>query len=60
MYMCHGKDNITFHTIILPALLMAMEENYHLPDVMVATQYLNINSEKISKSKGNGITIKQW
>lgn len=59
MYMCHGKDNITFHTIILPALLMAMEENYHLPDVMVATQYLNINAEKISKSKGNGITIQQ-
>ena len=59
MYMCHGKDNITFHTIILPALLMAMEENYHLPDTMVATQYLNINSEKISKSKGNGITILQ-
>ena len=59
MHMCHGKDNITFHTIILPALLMAMEENYHLPDVMVATQYLNINSEKISKSKGNGITIQQ-
>ncbi len=59
IYMCHGKDNITFHTIILPALLMAMEENYHLPDVMVATQYLNINSEKISKSKGNGITIQQ-
>ena len=57
--MCHGKDNITFHTIILPALLMAMEENYHLPDVMVATQYLNINSEKISKSKGNGITVQQ-
>lgn len=59
MYMCHGKDNITFHTIILPALLLAMKENYHLPDVMVATQYLNINSEKISKSKGNGITIQQ-
>ena len=59
MYMCHGKDNITFHTIILPALLMAMKDNYHLPDVMVATQYLNINSEKISKSKGNGITIRQ-
>ena len=59
MYMCHGKDNITFHTIILPALLMAMEENYHLPNTMVATQYLNINSEKISKSKGNGITILQ-
>ena len=59
MYMCHGKDNITFHTIILPALLLAMNENYHLPDVMVSTQYLNINSEKISKSKGNGITISE-
>ena len=59
MYMCHGKDNITFHTIILPALLLAMNDNYHLPDVMVATQYLNINSEKISKSKGNAITVSQ-
>lgn len=57
MYMCHGKDNITFHTVILPALLLALNENYHLPDVMVATQYLNINSEKISKSKGNAITV---
>ena len=59
IYMVHGKDNITFHTIILPALLLATGENYHLPDTMVATQYLNINSEKISKSKGNGITISQ-
>lgn len=59
MYMCHGKDNITFHTVILPGLLLAMNDNYHLPDVMVATQYLNINSEKISKSKGNAITISQ-
>ncbi len=57
MYMCHGKDNITFHTVILPGLLLALNENYHLPDVMVATQYLNINSEKISKSKGNAITV---
>lgn len=59
MYMCHGKDNITFHTVILPALLLALNDNYHLPDVMVATQYLNINAEKISKSKGNAITISQ-
>ena len=58
IYMAHGKDNITFHTIILPALLLALDENYRLPDYMIATQYLNINSEKISKSKGNGITIR--
>ena len=58
IYMVHGKDNITFHTIILPALLLALDDNYKLPDYMIATQYLNINSEKISKSKGNGITIR--
>lgn len=59
MYMAHGKDNITFHTIILPGLLLALEDNYKLPNYMIATQYLNINEEKISKSKGNGITIRQ-
>ena len=57
IYMIHGKDNIIFHSIILPALLLAMDDNYKLPDIMVSSEYLNINSEKISKSKGNGITI---
>lgn len=59
IYMAHGKDNITFHTIILPALLLATKEKYNLPDTMVTSQYLNIDSEKISKSKGNGITVNQ-
>lgn len=56
IYMCHGKDNITFHSIIFNALLLAAKDNYHLVDVIVSTEYLNINDEKISKSKGNGIT----
>ncbi len=57
IYMIHGKDNIIFHSIILPALLIAMNDNYKLPDVMISSEYLNIDYEKISKSKGNGITI---
>lgn len=57
MYMVHGKDNIIFHSIILPALLYAMKSDMKLPDKMVSCEYLNINDEKISKSKGNGITI---
>lgn len=56
IYMVHGKDNINFHSIILNALLKGLEDNYHLVDVIVSTEYLNINDEKISKSKGNGIT----
>ena len=56
IYMVHGKDNIVFHSIILNGLLLGQKENFHLVDVIVSTEYLNINDEKISKSKGNGIT----
>jgi len=56
IYMSHGKDNIVFHSIILNGLLLGLEENMHMVDVIVSTEYLNINDEKISKSKGNGIT----
>lgn len=54
--MCHGKDNIVFHSIIFNGLLLGLKENIHLVDMIVSTEYLNINDEKISKSKGNGIT----
>lgn len=56
MYMVHGKDNITFHSIILPGLLLALNDNMKLPDVIVSTEYLNFNDKKFSKSKGIGIT----
>ena len=54
IYMVHGKDNIVFHSIIFNTLLLAMKENYHLVNTIVSSEYLNINDEKISKSKGNG------
>ena len=57
IYMVHGKDNIIFHSIILPALYFALEDNMRSPDKIVSCEYLNINDEKMSKSKGNGITI---
>lgn len=57
IYMVHGKDNIIFHSIIFPSLMIAYDKNIKLPDKMVSCEYLNINDEKISKSKGNGITI---
>ena len=56
IYMSHGKDNIVFHSIILNGLLLGQEDHLHLVDVIVSTEYLNINDEKISKTKGNGIT----
>ena len=53
MYMCHGKDNIVFHTIIFPALLLATDKRFHLPDHCVSIEFLNAKGEKMSKSKGN-------
>ena len=55
IFMVHGKDNIVFHSRIFNSLLLAMKENYHLVNTIVSSEYLNINDEKISKSKGNGI-----
>ena len=57
VYMCHGKDNIVFHTIIFPALLMATKQNYCMPEHCVSTEFLNVDGEKMSKSKGNGLPM---
>lgn len=58
IYLVHAKDNIPFHTVIFPALLSAAEENYKLPDYIVSDNYLTIEGEKLSKSKGNYITLR--
>ncbi|RLG59602.1 MAG: methionine--tRNA ligase, partial [Candidatus Hydrothermarchaeota archaeon] len=49
-----GKDNIPFHTIFWPAMLLANGE-YLLPYRVAGLQYLNYEGDKISKSKGWGI-----
>ena len=52
-----GKDNIPFHTIILPALLLASGEDYNLPWNVSATEFLQFKGEKASKSHRIGIFI---
>lgn len=52
-----GKDNIPFHTIILPALLLASGEEYNLPWNVSATEFLQFKGEKASKSQRIGIWI---
>ena len=58
-YYVHGKDNIPFHTTIYPALILAAKANYNLPDYIVSSAYVNLNDEKMSKSKGNLITVNE-
>jgi methionyl-tRNA synthetase len=52
-----GKDNIPFHTIILPALLLASGEKYNLPWNVSATEFLQFKGKKASKSQRVGIWI---
>jgi methionyl-tRNA synthetase len=52
-----GKDNIPFHTVILPALLLASHEDYNLPWNVSATEFLQFKGEKASKSQRIGIWI---
>jgi methionyl-tRNA synthetase len=52
-----GKDNIPFHTIILPALLLASGDDYNLPWNVSATEFLQFKGEKASKSRRVGIWI---
>jgi methionyl-tRNA synthetase len=52
-----GKDNIPFHTIIFPALLLASHEDYNLPWNVSATEFLQYKGEAFSKSRRIGVWI---
>ncbi len=56
-----GKDNIVFHTIIFPALLMAWNDcssdKYLLPQNVPANEFLNFEGKKFSKSRNWGIDV---
>ena len=51
-----GKDNIVFHTIIWPAILMG-HGGLNLPYDVPANQYMNLGGQKFSKSMGVSIDI---
>ena len=47
-----GKDNIVFHCIVFPAMLKAYGDGYILPDNVPAHEFLNLEGDKISTSRG--------
>ncbi|HTB22005.1 MAG TPA: methionine--tRNA ligase [bacterium] len=49
-YYIHGKDNIPFHAIIWPGILMGL--GYHLPDRLYSSEYLTFGQKQFSKSRG--------
>ncbi|MBS3816110.1 MAG: methionine--tRNA ligase [Candidatus Thermoplasmatota archaeon] len=47
-----AKDNIPFHTIIWPAMLMGYDEDLNLPYDVPANQYMRLGGEQFSTSRG--------
>ena len=64
-----GKDNIVFHAVIWPAELLGYREGgelgaghgpLQLPENVVASEYLTMEREKSSASRGVGITVRDF
>lgn len=54
-----GKDNIVFHCIIFPAILMA-HGDYILPDNVPANEFLNLEGDKISTSRNWAVWLHEY
>ncbi|SDM72482.1 methionyl-tRNA synthetase [Daejeonella rubra] len=54
-----GKDNIVFHCIIFPAMLMAHGQ-YQLADNVPANEFLNLEGDKISTSRNWAVWLHEY
>ncbi|MEM3841108.1 MAG: methionine--tRNA ligase [Candidatus Micrarchaeaceae archaeon] len=53
-----GKDNLEFHTMMFPGILIGSDLGYILPYTIRASEYLNSKSVKFSKSRGVGLNMR--
>jgi methionyl-tRNA synthetase len=51
-----GKDIIYFHTLFWPAMLRFSGAPYRVPDHVYAHGFITVSGEKMSKSRGTGIS----
>ena len=54
-----GKDNIVFHCIIFPVMLHASQQ-YILPDNVPANEFMNLEGDKMSTSRGWSIEMHEY
>lgn len=54
-----GKDNIVFHCLMFPATLHA-HGDYILPDNVPANEFLNLESKKLSTSRGWAVWLDEY
>ena len=54
-----GKDNIVFHCIVFPSMLMA-HGGYNLPENVPANEFLNLEDDKISTSRNWAVWLHEY
>ena len=54
-----GKDNIVFHCIVFPTMLMA-HGDYILPDNVPSNEFLNLEGDKISTSRNWAVWLNEY
>jgi methionyl-tRNA synthetase len=54
-----GKDNIVFHCVIFPAILM-QHGGYILPDQVPANEFLNLEGQKLSTSRNWAVWLHEY
>ena len=54
-----GKDNIVFHCIVFPSMLMA-DGTYNLPENVPANEFLNLEDDKISTSRNWAVWLHEY
>jgi len=59
-----GKDNVVFHTLMFPAILMAKNEDaetpYTLADNVPASEFMNFEGKKFSKSRNYAVYLHEF
>ena len=55
-----GKDNIPFHAVFFPAMLMGQDIPYKLPDEIPANEFYLLEGRQFSKSEGWTIDLEDF
>uniref|UniRef100_U5EXD0 Methionine--tRNA ligase, cytoplasmic n=1 Tax=Corethrella appendiculata TaxID=1370023 RepID=U5EXD0_9DIPT len=55
LYQFMAKDNVPFHSVMFPATLLGVNKGHTMVSHIYATEYLNYEEGKFSKSRGVGV-----
>lgn len=55
LYQFMAKDNVPFHSVMFPSALLGLQQGHTTVSHLMATEYLNYEDGKFSKSRGIGV-----